>query len=386
MVASRNRRNGPPAKELATLWGKSAGRCNICNTNLFIDATTGVEVKAGEVAHIVGLSDGPRAPRGQSSLSKKERDRAENLILLCEKHHTEIDARVDLYSVEYLTELKRKFEERIRFLGSLTEDNKTLILRMVGTIHGNKVPDIQRETVRETVRREEGRYPRFDLSSTDQDASIDLRDLVDEGSTAYWKQVEGQIERRMQQIALMQSDGRGGHLSIFGLARIPALVMLGHHLGDASDVTIYHRRNDGGWGWDADAALPRFELVKHGDGAGDGDDVTLACSLTAAVRLDRAPKPVQASTIFEIRPVGRQPGHTLLDHPKALAVFTKAYREFLSELEPLNPAAINVLPAVPADAAIAVGRIRTPAVSPALRLYDLNKETRTYELAVEIAR
>lgn len=378
---SRNRRNGVPGREIAALWGASAGRCNICNTSLLVDATTGLAVKAGEMAHIVGISDGPRSPRGQSALTRAERDRAENLILLCEKHHTEVDERVDNYTVERLRSLKSEFEARVFYLTSLDHDRKTLVLRMVGTIHGVKVPDVTREEAREIVLREEGRYPRFDLSSTAQDASIDLRTLTGEGTSEYWSQADGQIERVLQLLGNMETTGGSGHVSVFGIARIPALVLLGNRLGDARNATIYHRRNQEGWGWNAQAQLPKFEIVEHQSRA-KGSSATLACSLTAEVQLDRAPEDVLGCAVYEIRPTTPSPGHTLLDHPEALRAFITTYREFLTMME--STRTLNLLPAVPADAAIALGQVRTPAVSPTLRVYDLNRQSGAYEFACEM--
>lgn len=64
-----------------------------------------------EVAHIVARSgDGPR---GDYALPLDERDRYENLILLCERHHTEIDAQVATYPVERLRQMKYDHESLI---------------------------------------------------------------------------------------------------------------------------------------------------------------------------------------------------------------------------------------------------------------------------------
>jgi hypothetical protein len=163
-------------------------------------------------------------------------------------------------------------------------------------------------------------------------------------------------------------------------------VQLGAALGDASDLTVYHRRNDAGWGWDLDAELPEFEIVKHRDG---GDQaVALACSLSGTVQLDRAAEATTGLPVYEIRPVGRETGHTLVDHRSALDELTRVYREFLSMLERDHPRAthINLLAAVPADAAISLGRVRTPSVNPPLRVYDRVPDSGNYEYATEVGR
>jgi hypothetical protein len=382
MAESPNRKIPRPQAEL--LWGASAARCNICNTSLIRDETTGVEIKAGEKAHIVGVADAPRSPRGHHPLPVAERNLAANLILLCEKHHTEVDKRTDVYTPEQLLELKRRFEERVFFLTGLGEDNETQVFRLNGAIHGTKTPDLTREQAREVVLREEGRYPRYSLSASEHDASVDLRQLTNEGEAAYWEEARRQIDQRVAHLEQLRAEGRAGHVSVFALARIPVLIALGDALGDAADVSVYHRRNQGGWGWDSEAELPRFELIEHQ--LGDGDQVLLACSLSAPVRFDRAPADLAGQSRYEIRPAGLAPGATLLDHPDALHAFAQAYRHFLSTVEAAHPGAtaINLLPAIPGDAAIALGQIRTPAANPPMRVYDLNRESDAYAYACEV--
>jgi hypothetical protein len=381
MAGSPNLRGSIPKAESSTLWAASAGRCNICSQSLLSDATTGVEVKAGEMAHIVGVSDGPRSPRGQHPLPKKERNKAENLILLCEKHHTEIDTRTDLYSAEYLRRLKREYEDRVFYLTGLGPERETYVLRMLGSIHG-KQSDITREDAREIVLEGEGRYPRYALSATEHDVSIDLRQLTNEGSPSYWEQAEAKIADRVTHLRDLQAQGTVTHLSVLALGRIPALIMLGAALGDATNVTVYHRRQDG-WGWDPEAPQPDFEIVPH---ATEGDTVTLACSLTGEVQLDRAPADTREGAVYEIRPSNAHPNPGLLNHPRAQGAFANAYREFLSMVERDHPhtKAVHLLPAVPGDAAIVLGRIRTPAVHPPLRVFDLDRDTSEYIFVCEV--
>ncbi|WP_263840622.1 HNH endonuclease [Salinibacter sp.] len=60
----------------------------------------------GEEAHIVARKqDGPR---GNSELTSEERDRFDNLILLCRNHHKTIDDQVEKYTVKRLKSIKKK--------------------------------------------------------------------------------------------------------------------------------------------------------------------------------------------------------------------------------------------------------------------------------------
>lgn len=83
-----------------------------CGKSLILDGPAGESVINGEIAHIVG--DSRQGPRGRSPLTAAERDRADNLIYLCEAHHKLIDRHPQIYSVAVLQQMKCDHEERIR--------------------------------------------------------------------------------------------------------------------------------------------------------------------------------------------------------------------------------------------------------------------------------
>jgi len=92
-------------KDIKVLWGRAANRCANCRIELTL---TGSATTIGEMAHIVGRSvDGPR---GDSQLPLTERDRYDNLILLCPTHHREIDKDAASWSVDRLLQLKEQHE------------------------------------------------------------------------------------------------------------------------------------------------------------------------------------------------------------------------------------------------------------------------------------
>jgi len=95
------------------LWVKAGGRCSICHVQLVTEGTDTDDPSVfGEEAHIVGQSpNGPRA--GVIS----DVDSYTNLILLCRKHHKQVDDQVGYYTVERLKEIKRRHEEWVASLG-----------------------------------------------------------------------------------------------------------------------------------------------------------------------------------------------------------------------------------------------------------------------------
>lgn len=105
------------------LWGRSGNKCAFedCRNDLIADETeTDDESIIGDEAHIVARSkDGPR---GVSDLSEDDRDKYDNLILLCRKHHKIIDDQPGLYTVEKLVGIKKIHEKWIS--ESLTIDKE----------------------------------------------------------------------------------------------------------------------------------------------------------------------------------------------------------------------------------------------------------------------
>jgi len=102
---------GIPDKDLKILWGKSAGRCAITRAKLVAEASAAVPSKnilLGEVCHIV--AETPRGPRGKSVLSRADRNRYPNLILLCHAEHTRIDQDPTAWPIERLHQIKADHE------------------------------------------------------------------------------------------------------------------------------------------------------------------------------------------------------------------------------------------------------------------------------------
>jgi hypothetical protein len=94
------------------LWGRSGNRCAlpICRKNLVEDETETDDASiVGDEAHIVAReNDGPR---GISLLTPEERDKYDNLILMCKVHHKMIDDQPLEYTVEKLHQMKSEHLE-----------------------------------------------------------------------------------------------------------------------------------------------------------------------------------------------------------------------------------------------------------------------------------
>lgn len=96
-------------KELKKLCMKNGRFCAICHTNLIIknDAMNPDTIIA-EIAHIRGKQ--PGSPRYDNSMTQKERNSSDNLILLCPNCHKKVDYQEEVYTVEKLTIIREDYE------------------------------------------------------------------------------------------------------------------------------------------------------------------------------------------------------------------------------------------------------------------------------------
>lgn len=104
-------------RDLKLLWGLAAGRCSKCRCVVVADATEAdPHAIIGEIAHIVAHGD--KGPRADPTLAKADRDKYENLILLCPNDHTLVDKQDSTYKADDLRSWKRDHElwvfERLR--------------------------------------------------------------------------------------------------------------------------------------------------------------------------------------------------------------------------------------------------------------------------------
>ena len=375
-----------PADEKLTLWTRAGGRCEICNKYLLEDEFTAQPVRLAELAHNVGRQKAAGSPRGLADLPTDERNRSENLLLLCGDHHRVVDAQITRseYTVEQLLELKERHEDRIRYLTELGEDAETVVVRIIGSIRGSAV-ELSQEMVRSAVTGA-NRYPRYLLTFRGGDIELDLRSLPGEGSDEYWSEGRRQIDSLIARIRDGVDQGAIRHLSVFAAGRIPLLAYLGSKLDDKVPTDLYQKQRDGkeGWHWDDSSSAPSFEVVKTQDGV--PERVALLVSLSGTIDQARLPKTVTAdTTIYTIKPTDADATPDTFRNRGAVDAFAASYRNFLATIERDHPGleGIDVFPAVPLAAGITLGRSRMADVHPPLRVHDRDGEG-GYTLALEI--
>lgn len=357
------------------LWVRAGARCEFygCNEYLLDDEDTGYkELWLADVAHVVARS--VKGARGKDPLPFEDRNKIENLMLLCSKHHNDIidGAPKGDFSKEILLGFKKRHEDTIKYLTSLALPGfESVTIRMVGNIRGNAVA-IPDEQVRASVLTA-GRYPRY-LLNKEKSIEINLTG-IEEDTPLFWeagfKKIDQVVDR---QIIPAIDDKSIGHLSVFPFARIPFIVYLGSKLGDKVSTDVYQKqRNEGDmWIWEKDASTVDFEYKKIQEGKGQ-KNIGIILSLSGVVSKDSLPEDIDESfTIYEILPVGVEPGRTIFQGKKTLNSFRKTYQELLRFLEKTyaGAEAFHLFPAVSISAAFHCGRELLKDVTPKMVIYD----------------
>ena len=120
------------------LWGKSGNKCSFpgCRLDLVMDESeTDDPSVIGEEAHIVAKKE--KGARGISELTLEQRDKYNNLILLCSVHHKLIDDQENKYTVDVIHGYKNQHEKWVNenlSIDKIKERNDLVYAGYVDTI------------------------------------------------------------------------------------------------------------------------------------------------------------------------------------------------------------------------------------------------------------
>lgn len=369
------------------LWTAAGGRCTICNRYLLGEEWTGQDVSVGQLAHIVGWSTATGSPRGDADLPPDQRNTPENLVLLCYDQHHVVDSPSlwDVYDTATLRRLKRTHERQIKNLTGLRESNRTTVLRVVSTLHGKAV-EVSRQSINKALLAR-NKFPDWTLLNGADEFEVDLRRIPGEveGTPEYWSMTRAQLEYQLTSLRNHVHREVVESVSVFAVARIPILVMLGTMLDETVKTELYPKRRDGveSWGWD-DAAEPvAFTYAARRTGT-VATNVAVLFSVSGLIDLNRLPSEIDETyTVYELRPVGL-PVVELIKTQQCLDDFSQCWRHLLSAIEADHPGApeISIFPAVPATAAVSIGRHLMHAAHPPLRIYDRFRDVETYQYTI----
>jgi hypothetical protein len=364
-TASRN----IPATTKILLGVHSGGRCEFggCNRYLFEHPLTMQDGNFSEHAHIVAFSD--MGPRGAGQTRPADINAVDNLMLICAPCHKLVDDRPAEYTRAVLEAFKLQHEERIKHVTGLGPDVRTSVVQLKARIAGAAV-DIPATHVYEAV------SPRYPIDKRGH--IIDLTNFGDDKQDEYYQLASAEIRR---QVARLYDPGMDveatRHISLFALAPIPLLFVLGEALSNKITVAFFqrHRTGDQPWKWKDTGAPTRYQVTQRRKGT-DTSKVGLILSLSGTIDEKSLPKEIDDKySIYEIALLDQTPNVEFLRQIRDLDEFRITYRTFLSNLMKDHPAVseLQVFPAIPAPIAIVCGHDLLPKVHPTLVVNDYDK-------------
>lgn len=368
------------------LWAKTAGRCTLCNRRVLGGQRTFLHsVGAAEMAHIKGATSTVGSPRGLDELpsppapsdgleaASDDLESEENLLLCCHDCHRIIDDadHISIFTVEKLRELKAAQERRVEMATSDGLLTRTAVVRLGSSVRGS-TSRASRHEVAETL------FANDYLGLVESQYSGDFTCWIDGDETdpGYWASARAKIDRTLGVVRQAVEQGDVSHVSVFAIAPVPILVMLGSYLDDKVETRLWEKQRGTGWGWQ-DAKHPvAFKHETAVDALETATDVVLVCSVSAEVNPDRFPSALQTVPRLVLRPDGVSPSPMLLGNEKTLSNYASAFRDMLAEAERLYPRAErwHLFAAVPTTVAVESGQAFMREVQPPVHLYQRTAE------------
>ena len=362
------RGRSPSQKTRILVWGRAAGRCQYhgCGKRLDGDLVTGDLAKNhAYLAHIIA-SD-PGGERGDTILSPQLSDNAENLMLMCDPHHREIDdpSKLDRYTVDNLIEMKRVHEERIERLLAKSDATPAHILRIAASIGSNETAVPLKDCINAMT-------PEFTFADR-RPIDIKVRDIAQiDSDPDYYSIVLDALRTKFdREIRGRFADEELEHLAVFGFAPMPVLMELGRLMSDLSAVSVYgrHREPKPGWSWPNNRPPLNFAINPGPEGP---KKVVLKLCVTADISDDRVidALPNNDVSIWEIR--GDRLGPSELSSEGDLSRFRTLVGVAFDAIKDQHGMDVElaVFPAVPAACAIEFGRTWQPKAHPPFEIYD----------------
>jgi hypothetical protein len=360
------------------LYVHAGGRCEFdgCNDYLLEHHVTKTDGNFAEMAHIFAFSGGgPRAKERKGS----DIHALSNLMLLCPKCHKEIDENPAKWTGSVLRRFKRAHEDRVFMLTGTSPDRDTTAVVLRGRVAG-KLVTISTAEMQAAV------APRY--VSAREACQIDLSQLPDSNDPEYWHQGSKVIRLKMQRCYEYQADAHPlRHVSVFALAPIPLLMVLGACLSDKVPTDLYQRHRDSeSWRWKQTGAVVNFATTRLRMGT-DAARVALLVAVSGVIAEQDLPTSIDDTyTVYQIAPSTAAPGTGVLQVADSLRAFGSEYRQAIRGIVAAHPGAnaLDVFPAVPAPVAVAMGRDLLPKRDPVLVVYDFNKSLGGFARTLEI--
>lgn len=289
-------------------------------------------------------------------------------MLLCPKHHKMIDTILEKYTDDQLFAMKKRHEERVRRILSIGKDRYSTVITYAANV-GCQNCVINSDEVNETLLLD-GWYP-----SESRPIELGLiNSSVQDKSLEYWGTERQNLERQFQlKVEQYLQANRMSRFSLFAIAPMPLLVLLGALMSDKFDVQVYQlHKEPRSWMWQTDKVQPF--IVKEPDKK-MGKPVMVFSLSSAAVR-DRVDRLYDGQDVSIWELTIPEPNNDYLRSKDQLADFRVKVRAILEDINLHAPAdeAIDVHMAMSVSCAVTLGMVRNSKADRAYNLFDHNND------------
>jgi hypothetical protein len=356
------------------LWGRAAGRCEFCNKPLTLHPHTKESINLADVAHIIGFSvDGPR---GEEDLSEELSSDITNLMLLCKECHRTVDTNKSNYPIELLRKIKEAHERRMAIVTAVDSEKHSHIL-LYGANVGEQASPISYQKAAYAM------LPDWYPADTEAISLGMVNSSFRDGMAEFWTIEETHLKNMVaQQVRPRLANGTVHHLSIFGFAPQPLLVLLGFLLSDIPTAEVYQlHREPPDWKWQGHPS--GFEYVIQEPSEFNASPA-LVLALSATITDERIRSVLGDASIW--RMTIAEPNNDFLKSRQQLQKFRENVRKLLDRIKACHGerAVLHLFPAVPVSIALDMGRVIMPKADLSLRIYDENKALGGFVRALDI--
>jgi hypothetical protein len=362
------------------LWGRAAGRCqfNGCNRLLYRSSVTQEQATIAEKAHIYSWAEnGPRG-RGPYAKDTTRLNNVQNLLLVCHDCHELIDQDQQglRYSAQLLCKWKDEHERRVELVTGIHPSKKSHVV-LYGANIGDETSKLQSRAAMDAL------FPDW-YPADERPVCLSMAWETKDDKPNYWDTEAANLKDIFRQkIKPLVDAPDPQHLSLFALAPMPLLVLLGKLLTDkpAADVYQLHREPQT-WKWSPGPSDLRFFV--HPPQRTSASPV-LVISLSDKIARERVTAVLGDNvSIWEM--TIDQPHNDFLRSQEQLAEFRKTMRQLMVEIGKVHGKAtpIALFPAMPVACAIELGRIRMPKADNPWVIYDQNHKHKKFIRALEI--
>ena len=361
------------------LWARAAGRCEFdgCNRLLYKSPLTQEQVNISEKAHIYSFSE--MGPRGHGPLSEDEINEITNLMLVCHDCHKKIDqdSGGNRYSADLLRKWKNDHELRIVIVTGVDPTKKSHVV-LYGANIGDQSSKLEPKAAMDAL------FPDW-YPAEERPIQLSMSWEGKDDQDLYWSTEAGNLKTAFnRQLRPLLDSSECPHLSLFALAPMPLMILLGSCITDKVPCQTYqlHREPASTWKWGVGSKDFTFQVKPP---ASFENLPALVISLSDAIAHERITKVLSHPTSIWELTIDR-PHNDFLKSKEQLSIFRETVRKLMVDIGAAHGKStpIAIFPAMPVACSVELGRVRMPKADPLWVIYDQNMKRGQFIRALEI--